>query len=343
MPETTPAAAVIIPAYCVNAYIAEAIDAVLAQTFTDLEVLVVDDGQPEAATAELKRILARYDGRVRYYHRANGGQGAARNTAMQATRCEYVAFLDGDDYWAPTFLERMVGLLRADAGLAVAYANARFVGEGAFVGLTYMDVDPSCEAVTLDSLLGLRCNVTMSAVVARRDAVLDAGAFDERLRYVEDWDLWLRMAHRGMRFAYVTEPLAYRRLRETSLSTDGEKMDTVGLAVLERFAREHPLAERERQTWAQTAAWFRQELAVKQAKQRLETGDHRGAADALRSIGATRVNWKTRLALVGLVAAPGAVRAAYAGWRRMQVRRHQRHLARAGRPPAPAPTRPSRS
>ena len=173
---TPPTVSVIIPAFGVNEYIEDAIDSVLAQTYTDFEVVVVNDGAPVEETAELVAILARYDGRVRYLERENGGQAAARNTAMHATAAPFVAFLDGDDCWAPTLLERLMGLFAADPGLSLVYSDARLFGDGPTVGRTFMqNGDDSVGPVTFESLLSRKVNVTMSTIVARRDAVLDAG------------------------------------------------------------------------------------------------------------------------------------------------------------------------
>ena len=94
--DRAPTVSVIIPAYGVNEYIEEAVDSVLAQTYRDYELYVVNDGAPAEETAELKRILARYGERVKYLERVNAGQGAARNTAMRGSRSEFVATLQED-------------------------------------------------------------------------------------------------------------------------------------------------------------------------------------------------------------------------------------------------------
>src|SRR5947209_18801381 len=100
--DDAPAVSVIIPAYNAAQYIGEALDSVFAQTFTDYEVIVVNDDSPD--TAELERALAPYRERVVYIKQENRGPGGARNTAILKARGECVALLDSDDVWLPTFL-----------------------------------------------------------------------------------------------------------------------------------------------------------------------------------------------------------------------------------------------
>ena len=107
-PVEPPRVSVVVPAYQVTAYIGQALDSVLGQTYPPFEVLVVNDECPD--TAALERELDRFSGSIRYLKRPNGGPGAARNTGIRAARGELVAFLDADDYWGPTFLERQVEL-----------------------------------------------------------------------------------------------------------------------------------------------------------------------------------------------------------------------------------------
>jgi glycosyltransferase involved in cell wall biosynthesis len=94
-----PAVSVIVPVYATAPYVAEALDSILAQTFTDYEILVVNDGSPD--TELLETVLQRYAGRIRYLRQENAGVSVARNTALAAARGRYVAMLDSDDTWHP--------------------------------------------------------------------------------------------------------------------------------------------------------------------------------------------------------------------------------------------------
>lgn len=337
-----PGVSVIIPAYGVNAYIAETVDSVLAQTYTGYEIVVVNDGTGPEETAELKRILARYGDRVRYVERENGGQAAARNTALALSTAPFVAFLDGDDCWEPTILERELALFARDPGLDLVYADARLFGHHPWAGRTYMQCgDDSVGAVRLESLLARRVNVTMSTILARREAVLAAGAFDESLRYVEDYDLWLRMTYRGSRMSYIHEPLARRRMRASSLSSNGATMERWVVHVLEQFGRTHALEGSALAAWRDALAKARSRMGLTMAKMSLTDGNLDSAAEALRGIRRADASWKLRAASVGLRAVPGVVGAVYRGWSwvldarvRRESARALRRSARRGRPPA---------
>lgn len=323
-----PTVTVIIPAFGVNAYIRDAVDSVLAQRYPDYEVVVVNDGAPAEETAELEAILASYGGRVEYLERENGGQGAARNTAIRASRSDFVAFLDGDDCWMPDFLERQMELFEQDRELALAYCDLRIFGNTITAGSTYMQSDPSIGEVTLESLLAGRCSVAMSTIVARRQAIIGAGWFDERLRYCEDFDLWFRMAHRGMRMAYRREALAFRRVRSDALSQNGIKLNTVAIEVLERFEREHELTPAERRAWKTAVARLRCENALAEAKLRLRVSDYRDALAQLEMLRPEFVNWKVQCARAGLRVVPAAVRISYQLLERLHGLRRQRHVER---------------
>lgn len=214
---TTPLVSVVIPAYDVAQYIAETLDSVFAQTVTELEVIVVNDGSPD--TNELERVLAPYLERICYVRQENLGAGAARNHGMRKAQGEFVAFLDGDDLWLPDYLEKQLAFAR-EGHYDLVYADALLFGESPVAGKTYMETAPSEGPVTFVSLLRNDCNVITSGVVARRLALIDAGMFDESLRNAQDFELWARMAKRGARLAYQRKVLLRYRCREGSLSGD---------------------------------------------------------------------------------------------------------------------------
>src|SRR6185369_5886632 len=101
--EATPKVSVIIPAYNIASFIVETLESVFAQTFTDYEVIVVNDGSPD--TENFEGALRPYLDRIVYLKEENGGASVARNAGLQAARGEFVAFLDGDDVWLPNYLE----------------------------------------------------------------------------------------------------------------------------------------------------------------------------------------------------------------------------------------------
>jgi glycosyltransferase involved in cell wall biosynthesis len=121
----TPIVSVIIPAYNVAGYIAEALDSAFAQNVGEFEAIVVNDGSPDRAA--LESVVASYsDPRLRYLQKANGGPSSARNAGIAAARGEWVAFLDGDDALLPNYLRSQLALLNRESAAAAAFPTDSF-------------------------------------------------------------------------------------------------------------------------------------------------------------------------------------------------------------------------
>jgi glycosyltransferase involved in cell wall biosynthesis len=194
----------IVPVYNGAATIAEAIDSALAQSYRDLEVIVVNDGSSDA-TAE---VLRRYEGRIRVIDRKNGGIAAARNTGVAASQSEYLAFLDCDDIWAPTMVERTVAALDDNRDCVLAYTNCAVIdsdGHDLRSALVGAGVD---HAPTLDEMLSRLWPIMPSAVIMRRSIFDACGGFSEEFRSYgfEDVIFWLRVREEGA-FHYLPECL----------------------------------------------------------------------------------------------------------------------------------------
>jgi glycosyltransferase involved in cell wall biosynthesis len=292
---TPPAVSVIIPAYRVTEYIAETLDSVLAQTFTDYEIILVNDGCPD--TPALERVLEPYRARIVYIKQANCGLAAARNTAIRASRAPLVALLDGDDAWEPDYLEHQIGMMRADPTIDILYPNAVIIGDTPHAGRMLMDFSPSEGEVTFAKLARLECVVTVS-VVAKREVLERAGLFNPALRRVEDFELWLRVAAAGGRIAYHRKPLLRYRRRATSLSADSAAMRRVGLEVLERLGRTLSLEESQRRGLEEGCQRFQADVAYFEAQQALAEGDASRAWQGYRN--ANRYFRRPKLSLAWL-------------------------------------------
>lgn len=229
----SPRVSVIVPAYRATEYIAETLDSVFAQTYGDFEVVVVNDGCPD--TVALERVLEPYLPRLVYRKQENRGLSGARNTGIGAARGEYVALLDADDLWDPRFLELQMELLECRPELDLVWCDSVFFGATPLVGRKFSEVCPSRRPVTTEALLTGRCRPIASCVVARRQAVLDAGGFDENLRRVEDFDMWIRLAHRGCRMDFRAEALGRRRDREGTLSSNARAQFETAIRVYRKF------------------------------------------------------------------------------------------------------------
>ena len=193
---------VIIPAYQSAMYIGAAVESVLTQTFEHFELFVINDGSPD--TEELERVLDPYPDRILYFKQENRGPAGARNVAILKARGQYVAFLDSDDMWMPESRQQMMAL-KEDPSLDLIYADALVFHGSSQLGQTFMEGNPSQGPVTFESLICEKCVVITSCVLARRQALIDAGLFDESFLRSEDYDLWLRLAHRGGRLGAPAE------------------------------------------------------------------------------------------------------------------------------------------
>jgi len=297
-----PAVSVIVPAHRVTAYIAATLDSVLAQTRPDFEIVVVNDGCPD--TAGLERVLESYRDRIVYRRQAAGGPSAARNAGIATARGAYLAFLDGDDLWEPTFLDVMLAHLEADPTVVMAFADSQPFGAGTQAGSLFAQVPPHGPCDLAGILVGRHVVVT-STTVARRQAVVDAGGFDPALRHCEDYDLWLRLAARG---AVVCERrvLGRRRLHPTSQSSSPETMLRAQIAVRRRFVAAAALPS---DVVAAAAAMDRRceaEIALAEARRALLAGDVGAARAALSAAARARPSVKLTAILRLLALSPSA-------------------------------------
>src|SRR5262245_5211459 len=129
VPVESPAVSIVIPAYRASHCVPDALASVFRQTFTDFEVIVVNDGSPD--TAALTRAVAPYSTRVRYIAQTNRGAAAARNTGIRMARGEFIAFLDADDIWLASFLECQMAALAVRPRHALVYCDAMIAGDTA--------------------------------------------------------------------------------------------------------------------------------------------------------------------------------------------------------------------
>ncbi len=224
-----PAVSVVIPTYNRADLLDATLDSVATQTFKDYVIILVDDGSKDDTR---ERVAARKEP-IRYLWQANQGVSEARNHALRVTRSEFVAFLDSDDMWEPTFLERTVRRLRECPHEALVFTDFVSTDERGRLLRGHRKI-PHAGDVT--GPLFASTFIHTSAVVARAAIIRDAGGFDGRLTHNEDYDLWLRLSLRHQ-FGLLREPLCRRRCHRDSLSRDGCPPDVLlrKAQLLERF------------------------------------------------------------------------------------------------------------
>jgi glycosyltransferase involved in cell wall biosynthesis len=271
-PEATddrePLVAVIIATYNYGRFIAEALESVRAQTCDAWECVVVDDGSTDD-TADVVQRIAANDRRIRFVHQANAGPNAARNAGVDRTRAPFLQFLDADDLIGPSKLARQLDLFSCNPEAALLYGGVKYF-RGANPLLAPGDTEwidlPPLRSVSGsgDAMVGtlLEDNIlVIEAPLVRRSAFESALGFDPRIRRLEDWELWLRMALHGAAFVYDdAEPpdsISYVRVHAQSSSQDRAAMLKADLLVRKSIHGSLPTPElrrlnmrRIREQWA---------------------------------------------------------------------------------------------
>jgi glycosyltransferase involved in cell wall biosynthesis len=211
---TSPLVSVVIPTYNYGRYICETVDSALGQTYSPVEIVVVDDG----STDDTRERLTVYGDRVRYIHQQNRGLSAARNTGIHAAHGEFIALLDSDDLWLPDKVQRQVTVAvhQPDIGLV---ATERFAIDETGQRLDYVVESCSREGfceLTARDLLEFPA-FSPSSVLARRDCLLTVGGFNEELKGAEDMEMWVRIATR-FRVVRLNATLTGHRFHSKSMS-----------------------------------------------------------------------------------------------------------------------------
>lgn len=242
---------VVIASYNMAQYLPLAVRSVLAQTYRNIEVHVVDDG----STDTTKKIVSEFEDDIRFnYHwQSNQGQASAKNRGVREARGEYIAFLDADDMWVPRKLEMQVPLLERAERIGVVYSP-----------FTCMDAEGKplrtpgrrCHRGRISGLLLIDNFIGFNTSVVRRQCFEELGMFDESLPMGIDYDLWLRFSTR-YEFDFVEEPTMYYRVWPGQMSTNFKKRFDCAFRIMNRFLSENVgLVERPvvQEAWAHTFA-----------------------------------------------------------------------------------------
>lgn len=221
--ENAPLVSVITPVFNGAAWLGEALDSALAQSFRSLEVIVVNDGSTDDSLA-IARAKARKDDRIRIIDQANAGLPAARNRALTAARGAYLALLDADDAWLPNHLMAAMQAFELDPDLGLVHSNVHRVdSDGALIDVPVRTWHKGMDA--FEALALRHEHVCCPTAVFSRLALDTVGGFDLIFTGLgcEDRDLWLRIAAR-FRIRYLNQITARYRLHSGSMSADNERM-----------------------------------------------------------------------------------------------------------------------
>ncbi len=182
-----PLVSVIIPTYQRAAVLGEAIESVLAQTFTDYELIVVDDGSTDGTL----QVVEKYKEKITFLHQPNRGVSAARNLGIQHSRGQLIAFLDSDDLWLPDKLSNQVPLFQAQA-VGLVFGDIRFFSGKTIQRKTSFDLYPPRRGKIFGDLFA-RNFIPASTVVVRKACLETTGLFEREFEPCEDYHLWMRI------------------------------------------------------------------------------------------------------------------------------------------------------
>lgn len=253
---------VILPTYNRSKQLSRALDSVLSQTFTEYEILVIDDG----STDETPKVLQQYHDRVDCIRQRNAGISAARNAGIRQARGAYLAFLDDDDRWYPHKLEVMAAAIRQHPTAGLFHSQVDYVDrKGNWLWTT--------NAPRRNAYLTLVQGnfVAMLSAVVRKNCLDRVGVFDPCLPVCVDWDLFLRVT-RYFETVYVAQTLAeYRFLSDDSITVRYQKLPAYQNLVLEKAIAADPALSPAVKKRARAAQAFRNGTSLFQA------GDTEGA------------------------------------------------------------------
>lgn len=231
-----PTVSVIIPTYQRSHLVNQAIESVLAQSYKDYEIIVVNDG----CTDNTAEVLNQFQYKIKIITQQNKGLSSARNIAIKNSQGRYIAFLDDDDTWLPNNLEKKINLLEGNEKIGLIYSDMSFFNEKGVLPDTKAKECP-LHLAQVSWMLFPYPNLTPrpSSVIVRRESLDEIGLFDESLTACEDYDLCLRISENWLVY-YLDEPLTMYRLSDTNMSKNKERMLINSLQVQEKAILRHP-------------------------------------------------------------------------------------------------------
>lgn len=232
----SPTVSVIIPCYNQGQYVAMAVQSVLDQTFNDYEIILVDDGSTDETGQVLTGLATRNPGTVHLVEQSNQGLSMARQAGLDRAQGEFMIFLDADDRLEPGMMERCLASLRRwpEASAIVGRTQLRYERDPAQVRIIGVGTNLQWPAILESNPFGACCSLML-----RKAQVQEAGGVGlPGVRACEDWDLYIRMARRGMVFRSIPEVLSQYLQHENVLSQNIEKMLEAKIEMLARVERD---------------------------------------------------------------------------------------------------------
>ncbi len=223
-----PKVSVIIPTYNSIAYLPDAVGSALGQTFTDLEIIIINDGSSDHTN---EWVLQQSDPRLILISQENQGKSAARNAGIARARGEYLSFLDADDCWEPTKVEKQAHCLDSNPNIGLVYTWTALADENCQP--TGRIIRSNAAGNIWKELVQRNILACGSTPMIRKDCFETVGEFAHDLLLAQDWDMWIRIADRYP-FAVIKEPLVRYRQHPNNTSKHLQMMQRCNTLVLER-------------------------------------------------------------------------------------------------------------
>lgn len=216
MINSPPQVSVIMPAFNSARFISDSIESVREQTFTNWELLIIDDASGDQTVGEVEQIIP-LDGRIRLFkNKTNQGPGICRNKGIKAAKGDYIAFLDADDLWKPHKLETQLDYMKKN-GVAVCFSSYERIEEN---GKKRKEIVEALPFLTYQKLLRANYIGNLTGIY---HAAKIGKIYGPEIRKRQDWALWLAAVKKGGTAKSIEEPLAIYRLRRNSVS--GNKLE----------------------------------------------------------------------------------------------------------------------
>mgnify|MGYP000225793700 CR=1 FL=1 len=229
-----PLISIVTPTYNRSEFLAEAVNSVLGQTYSNFELLIIDDG----STDDTRELVASYqqDPRIRYFYQSNQGQSVARNRGIAESAGDFICFLDSDNAWLPKKLERSLLEFQRFPETQVVYGDSILIDENsAEIGKSTMKRYSGRITANL-----LKDNfVSMNTTMTRRHCFEEMGGFNESDRIAEDYELWLRFSTK-FEFHYIPEFLGCYRKMDNQISSDKQRRFEGNERLLLKFLEQYP-------------------------------------------------------------------------------------------------------
>ena len=250
-----PLVSVVMATYNMSRYLPLAVRSVLAQTYENIELLIVDDGSTDDTAKVVEPFLD--DPRVKYRIQENKGQASAKNHGIRESSGEYIAFLDADDMWAPEKIDLQLPVFSRSETLGVVYSRLAYIDEN---GTQLKVSDEELFRGRVSGPLLIRNFVGFSTSVVRKECFDRLGGFKEQIRMGIDYDLWLRFSTQ-YEFDYVDRPLLYYRVWSGQMSNNCKGRYLSGIEIMKNFLQQFPGVvdkDTENEAWAHTYVGFGQ-------------------------------------------------------------------------------------